>query len=228
MVQHLTFLGFPDKLLPAPGAGNGNLSLTSGNSYGLMALGAVKIPVLVVLEMFKKLQKSPVFLISFIGIPGKHPADGPDHKAIGKEQKDQRKGKASDHSGQQACDQAGCQDHHTETIRTISSAHKAADSLPKLKHQLSQPQSKTIHNINHLMFQLLNLLYCKTGRLQPHSFKINELFKILLMEKEAGLSICEILKIWYNTAVICSDYLQNRGPAGPDLMKQERSLGYES
>ena len=82
-------LSFADKFFTALGAGDGDLTLTPGDTDILPALGAIKIPVLPVLEPIQQHQKPAVFPIPLIGIPGEAAENRPDQKDIGYRGKDQ-------------------------------------------------------------------------------------------------------------------------------------------
>ena len=81
--MRVLFLGFTDELLPALGAGDGDLALASGNTNHLTALGAIKVAVLAVFQPVEELEELPVLLIPGIGIFGQSPADSPNHQAVG-------------------------------------------------------------------------------------------------------------------------------------------------
>ena len=74
--------GLLDELLPALGAGDGDLALTPGDADGLAALGAGEIAVVPVLDLVKEPQELPILLVPGIGIPGEHPEQGPEHQAV--------------------------------------------------------------------------------------------------------------------------------------------------
>lgn len=116
-----------------------------------MAFGAVKILILTVLQPLKKLKELPVFLIPLVGIPGKYPADGPDHQSVGKQNADQTEGGSSHKDRQHTCNQSCRENNHTEFICTITSVHKLPDALGKLKTDSPEPEHKSVHSVNHLL-----------------------------------------------------------------------------
>ena len=63
-------LGFADKFFFAPGAGDGDFSLATGNTHHLAALGAVEVAVIPVLQPIPELEKLPILLVALVGIPG--------------------------------------------------------------------------------------------------------------------------------------------------------------
>ena len=77
-------LGFSDKLFPAFGAGDSDLSLATGHPDGLVALGAIEMLVLPVLDPVQDHQKPSVFPVALIGVPGEAPEKCPKHQDIGK------------------------------------------------------------------------------------------------------------------------------------------------
>ena len=114
-----------------------------------MALGAVKIPVLPVLEPVKELKESSVFLIPLIGVAGHDPADGPDHQAVGKGQKNQIERELSHKGGQQACNESCSQNHHAQPVCTVASVHKPPESLAHIIESAAKPASESIHIVTH-------------------------------------------------------------------------------
>jgi len=181
-------LSFPDELLIAPGAGDGNLALAPGDTNGLVALGAVKVPVLAILDPLTDLQETPVFLIAGIDIPGKTAANGPDHQAVADDPEDQVKGPGRDHHGQQTGHQSGAQHHHIQPIRTVPACHKIAVSAGSLCRELPKPSIKSSHIKNHLFVwatpafspcvpMLFTLLYCKNTGFQLARLIVYGLFK---------------------------------------------------
>ena len=83
------FLAFPNKSLPAFGAGDGDLALAPGDSDGLPAPRTVKIAVLTILESVYEHEKPTIFPITLVGVPGEGAEDGPDHAAVGQQDQNQ-------------------------------------------------------------------------------------------------------------------------------------------
>ena len=106
-----------------------------------MALGTVEITILTILDMLKKLKEFPIFLIPFIGIPGKNPGYSPDHQTIGDQKKDQTEGKSSYKAGQEAGNQSTCQNYHAETIRSIAAGHKSLHGIAHIHNKTMKPRS---------------------------------------------------------------------------------------
>ena len=73
----------------ALGAGDGDLSLSPGNTDGLPTLGTVKVAMLTVFQPLKELPKLPILLIAPVGIPGQAAKDGPKHQHIGQRPQNQ-------------------------------------------------------------------------------------------------------------------------------------------
>ena len=121
-----SYLRFLDKLFSAPGAGDGDFSLASGDPDHLVALGAVKIPVLPVPDPFKEMQEFPVFLVAFIGIAGQAAHDGPGHQTVAEQNQHHAQCvKGADHR-QKAGSQTRAENCHIQSVRAVAASHKAA------------------------------------------------------------------------------------------------------
>ena len=66
-------LRLTDKLFRAFGTGNGDLTFSPGDTHRLVASGATEILVLSVLDTVQQHQKTAIFPIASIGIPGQRP-----------------------------------------------------------------------------------------------------------------------------------------------------------
>ena len=75
-------LCFPYKLFPALGAGDGDLTLATGDTHLLTAAGAVEVTMVFVFDFLQEHQVFPVFLIPLIGISGKGPKNSPAHQSV--------------------------------------------------------------------------------------------------------------------------------------------------
>ena len=62
-----------DELLPAFGAGDGDLALALGDADGLPALGAGVIAVVTVLDAVDEQQELAVLVVTLVGIAGEAP-----------------------------------------------------------------------------------------------------------------------------------------------------------
>ena len=138
-------LRFLDKPFPAAGTGNGDFALAPGDSNSLMALGAVEITILPVLQPVINLQEFPVFLIPLIGIAGQAAADGPDHQAIAQRPENQIEGLHGNDHGEQACHQARAEDHHIQAVSAIAAGHEMPQSGGQFCGELPKPAADSIH-----------------------------------------------------------------------------------
>ena len=125
----LFYLGFLDEPLPALGAGNGDLSFSSGDTHHLTALGAVIIAMIPVLQAIEKLQKFTVFLIALVGIAGKGAIQGPEHQRVGNccQQQVDRRGmeEATDH----AHHKTRTKDRRIKFIGSVAAHHEISESI---------------------------------------------------------------------------------------------------
>ena len=137
---------FPDELLPAFGAGDGDLALPPGNPDALMAPGAVIIPVLPVLHFIKKQQKPPVLPVALIGIPGHGAKQCPKQKGIGKQGQNQIDPGHPEKQGYHAKHDARPQDGHIQLVRSVPPCHETAQSLPQPGGKLPPPISQSVHH----------------------------------------------------------------------------------
>ena len=116
------------KFLLAFWAGNFDFSLALGHSYRLVAAGAVKIPMVPVLQLLHKLQIFPVFPIPLVNVPGEHPENGPAHQNIGKKSQRQIHQWQPDKHHHHTANNAAGQNGHIQLIRAVSAQHKMAKS----------------------------------------------------------------------------------------------------
>jgi len=93
-----------------------------------MAPGAVKIPVLPVLDTLQKAQIPPVLLVPLVGVPGEHPEDGPEHKSIGKQRQYQVQYWHPDKHYQNAKHQTHAQNRHVQFVGTVAAQHEMAQT----------------------------------------------------------------------------------------------------
>ena len=167
-------LGFSDKLFPAFGAGDSDLSLATGDPDGLVALGAIEMLVLPVLDPIQDHQKPPVFPVTLIGVPGEAPEKSPKHQDIGKGGQDQGQTRGFRQKyGDQREDHAGTQDHGVQFVRAVTAHHKPLE-----------PHTKFTHAKIFLAFNILLLLYGKTQRFQRENFNVHELFTLAVLAQE--------------------------------------------
>ena len=137
-IDTAVFLGFADELLPALGAGDGDLALASGDADHLTALGAVIVAVLAILQPVEELEELPVLLIAGVGVLGQGAADRPDHQAVGHGGQQQIDGCVVEERGNQAGCQAGAQDGHIQPVCAVTTYHKPAEPGSQLCHKLSK------------------------------------------------------------------------------------------
>ena len=132
-------LCFFNEPLPAFGAGYGDLALVTGHPDGLAAFGALKIPMVPVLQPVLKGKKFAVFLIPQIFIPGHTADDGPDHQTVGDGGEDQIHRQIPNEHGDQADHHTGTQQEHIEPVVAITPIHKSAQTLSDFAHNNDHP-----------------------------------------------------------------------------------------
>ena len=130
--------GLLDKLLSALGAGDGDFTLTAGDADGLAALGAGEIAVAPVLNLVKEPQEFPIFLVPGIGIPGKHPEQGPEHQAVIGQGQHQLHGSQGDEGAQQTQDQGGAEGSQAQLVGAVSACHELAEAGGEPVQKLSE------------------------------------------------------------------------------------------
>ena len=145
MVGGIVISGFLDELFLAPGAGNGDFALATGDAHHLAALGAVEIAVFPVLQAVEKLQEFPVFLIALVGVPGHGAPNRPDHQAVAQGPEDQVEGRGRNPHRQQTCHQSCAQDHHIQPVRAVPACHEITQSCGHFCGKLPKPTAKSIH-----------------------------------------------------------------------------------
>jgi hypothetical protein len=139
------------KAFPAPGTGDGDLSLSTGDPDHLAALGAVKIPVLPVFQPVENLQEFPVLLIALIGIPGEGAPNCKDHQYIAQGPEDQVQRLDGNQHTQDAGTQTRAQNHHIQSVRSVTSGHKAAQCSSHFHGKLAKPAAESLHKKSPLM-----------------------------------------------------------------------------
>jgi hypothetical protein len=134
----LLLLGFLDKPLPAFGAGDGNFAFTARDTNHLTAPGTLENPVFAVFETIKKQQKSVVFLISFVDIPGEGSENSPDHTAVADEGQRQGYIGIPYKHGDNGTNQTGSQNRHIQLISTVAPSHETPQPLSKSRHKITR------------------------------------------------------------------------------------------
>ena len=133
------------EFFPAFGAGDRDLTFSFGYPHLLAAPGTGEIAVLAVLDPVQQHQKFPVFLVALVGVSGKAPEHGPEHKAIGHhcQKKIHHRGgnKQRYHTHRNACQQ----NHGVELVGSVTPGHKSGQTHTKSPAQLPKPISKSIH-----------------------------------------------------------------------------------
>jgi len=141
------FLGFTDKFFFALGTGDGDFSFPSGDTNGLPAMGAVKMPVLPIFYSVQHPQIPAIFLIPAILIPGKRPENCPNHQHI----RNHRQGKLYNCKGKQHSQNAAnntCpQDCHIQFIAAVATLHKVPHPCGQLFTKTAEPATDSVHNI---------------------------------------------------------------------------------
>ena len=118
------FLSLLYELFPAFGAGDGNLALASGNANGLVALGALEVAVLPVLEPVHHLAILPVFLVALVGVLGEAPENHQTQETVGNQGQDHIETGDPDEHGQQTAHHAHTQQGHIQMVVAITAGHK--------------------------------------------------------------------------------------------------------
>ena len=126
MAETLRFL---DKPLLALGAGNGDFALAAGNADDLSALGAVKVPMLPILQTVKKLEEFAVLLIALVGIAGEAAIQRPDHQSVGNAGQQQIQLDRIHKRTDKACHKTGGQNGHIQFIGSVAAGHKLTQSI---------------------------------------------------------------------------------------------------
>ena len=121
--------GFLHEFFPAFGAGDGDLALALGHPHRLAALGADEVAMLLVLDPVDEHQKSLVFPVALVNIPGKTPENGDAHQDIGSQLKNDVNDLDLNEHAQQRKNQAHHQDQHIQFVGAVTALHKAAKFL---------------------------------------------------------------------------------------------------
>ena len=125
-----------DKLFPALGTGDGDRALAFGYPDRLMALGAIEMPMLLILDPLQDHQVFPVFPIPLIGIAGQCAENGPNHQDIG--QSGQQCGHHRyPHEKQRHYAQrhTGDQDRHIQFVCAVAAHHEPLNPHTNLTHE---------------------------------------------------------------------------------------------
>ena len=120
------YSGLLDKLLSALGAGDGDLTLATGDTDGLAALGAGEIAVLPVLDLVKETKELSVLLVPGVCVAGEHPEQSPEHQAVISQRQHQLHGDQGDEGTQQAQGQGGAEDGQAQLVGAVAAHHKSA------------------------------------------------------------------------------------------------------
>ena len=144
---HRILFGFLNEFFLALGAGDGDFSFALRDPHRLAAAGAVKIAVVPVLEPVQQHQKSAIFLVTLVGVPGEGAEHGPEPEAVGHKSQRQIHYGRSDKQGNHADDHACRQNNRIEFVRSVPPGHKPGQPHPKLCAKLPQPISKSVHSV---------------------------------------------------------------------------------
>ena len=120
-------LGFPDEFFFAPGAGDGDFSLSLGDAHHLLTFGTVKVPVFPVLDPVQELQKAAVFLIAPVCVFGQHPVQHQDHGNVGQEIEPTVSGEYA----HQAQNQIQTQNRQIQLIHTVTAPEHPLEPIAK-------------------------------------------------------------------------------------------------
>ena len=153
------------ELFPAFGTGDGDLSLTLGNSHLLAAAGTIVIAVILVFDLLEKEEEFAVLFIALVNIPGEGPEDCYDHEGIGNGGKQQLHCRAREEGCQQREGKACNQNGHIQLIRAVTAGHKMRESGAQPIAQVPKPVSKSVHKLlllalklSYIIFQILIIL----------------------------------------------------------------------
>ena len=100
-------LGFLNKFFLAFGAGDGDFSLSPGDTHRLAAAGTVEILMFPVFQPVQPSQIPLIFLIPLIGVPGEHSKNGKDHQTVRYQRQDQTSQRPPQKKRQGGTDYAG-------------------------------------------------------------------------------------------------------------------------
>ena len=120
----------------------------TGYPDGLVALGALKIPMFPVFQPILNGKKFTVFLIPQIFVSGQAADNRPDHQAVGNGGEDQIHRQIPNKHRDQTDHNAGTQQEHIEPVVAVAAIHKSAQFL-----------SNSSHNNNHLLLIDSIILY---------------------------------------------------------------------
>ena len=161
------FLRLFDELLPAFGAGNGDLALALGDADGLAALGAGVIAVVAVLDAVDEQQELAVLVVTLVGIAGEAAQQRQDQQCLGEDR--QHKARAGGHEHLHKAQHTAHHQHRdVQPVVTVAARHKSLDRADDIHSGLSEPIANVIHK-DHLVGKILSLLYPRENRLQPFS-----------------------------------------------------------
>ena len=142
---HRIFSGLLYEFFFALGTGDGDFAFALGDPYRLAAAGAIKVAVVPVLDPIQQHQKSAVFLVALVGVPGEGAEHGPEHEAVGHKGQRQIHSRSLNKNRYQNNDHARRQNNRIEFIRSVASGHKPGKAYPKFCTKLPQPISKSVH-----------------------------------------------------------------------------------
>jgi hypothetical protein len=124
-----------------------------------------------VLNTVQQHEKTAVFPVAPIGIPGQRPKNRQKHQNIGKDTQHQiRNGQPGQEQTAYTADHTKAQNPHIQFVAAIAASHKALQSLRK------SAGSSGTHQIT--LFRKVLLLYCIFSGLQPFHGNVYGLFNI--------------------------------------------------
>ena len=147
------YLSFFNKFLPALGAGDGDLALSTGHANHLLTSGAGEITVIFVLDPVDQQKEPAVLLIPFVGIPAETAHQRPDQHHIGTKGQDQIHRYILHKQSNDAQHQTGGQNHHIQFIMSVPSNEESLHSHCQTGTELPKPCRKIVHR-DHLAVRM--------------------------------------------------------------------------
>lgn len=139
------YSGLLDELLPALGAGDGDLTLAPGDPDGLTALGTGVVAVVPVLQPVQHQQEAAVFIVALVGAAGKAAVQGQDQQDIAEHRRHQDHQLAPCEHADDRQDHAHDQQCHIEPVMAVAPHHEALDTVCKIHSGLTQPAAYISH-----------------------------------------------------------------------------------
>jgi len=132
------------ELFPAFGASDGDLTLASGNTDRLAALGTLKITVFPILDPVDDLTILPVFLITLISVPGQASENHKTQEAVGNQRQYHIGTICPDEHGQNAAHHTHAQQGHIQMVITVTAGHKVSKRRRESAEKLMEHRQFTL------------------------------------------------------------------------------------